>query len=157
MSAKIKHFDGFLASLEPKLRELLNCPPLDEARLRQCAGRPGIYLFSEGSCHLYVGRTDNLKKRIQTQRRSGAGTNQAAFAYAIAKHELSIPRVPYNKNHPAHPQMQPGFDRAFHRAKQRVRIMTVRVVQEDDSIGQALLEIYVHLRLHTEFNQFDNH
>ncbi len=36
----------------------------------------GIYLFSEGPTHLYVGRTNSLKKRIQNHGLSGQHSPQ---------------------------------------------------------------------------------
>ena len=152
-----KPFQDYAAALETKLALLLACAPLSESDLRDFDEVPGIYLFSEGDRHLYAGRTNNLKSRIQTHRRAGSKRNQAAFAYALAKAELGVAAVPYTKRHPEHPENLNGFEAAFCRAKDRVRSMRVRVVREDDPIGQALLEIYVHLRLATPFNNFDNH
>jgi len=150
-------FEDYTASLGSKLEMLLKCQPLAEVELAVYAEKAGLYLFSEEDQHLYVGRTDDLKERIQTQRRLGSATNQAAFAYAIAKKELGIANVPYSTKNPTHPKNVKGFEAAFRRAKERVRAMTVRVVKESDPVGQALLEIYIHLRLQTPFNNFSNH
>ena len=49
------------------------------------------------------------------------------------------------------------FCALFKVAKQRVRKMDVRYVEETDPIGQALLEIYAALALKTKYNEFDTH
>ena len=54
-------------------------------------------------------------------------------------------------------ERDPKFLRAFERAKERVRRMEVRFVEEADPLKQALLEIYVAVALHTRDNNFDTH
>ena len=48
-----------------------------------------------------------------------------------------------------------GFAAAFAAAKERIRRMEVRYVQESDANRQALLEIYATLVLKTHYNDFD--
>ena len=57
----------------------------------------------------------------------------------------------------AHLVQDPAFASAFTDAKARIRRMSVRFVQEDDQLRQALLEIYVHVALGTPFNDFATH
>ena len=49
------------------------------------------------------------------------------------------------------------FRREYAAAKQRIREMSVRWVQESDPVKQALLEIYVAVVLQTPYNNFDTH
>ena len=49
------------------------------------------------------------------------------------------------------------FAAAFKSAKERIRSMNVRFVEENDSVGQYLLEVYVAIVLGTPHNDFDNH
>lgn len=49
------------------------------------------------------------------------------------------------------------FRREYAAAKQRIREMSVRWVQESDPVKQALLEIYVVVVLQTPYNNFDTH
>jgi hypothetical protein len=44
-----------------------------------------IYLFSEGSRPLYVGRTRHLRQRLRQQSIPGAQHNQAVFAFRLAR------------------------------------------------------------------------
>ena len=49
------------------------------------------------------------------------------------------------------------FRLSFDSAKDRLRKMDLRFVEEIEPIRQALLEIYVAVVLKTPFNDFDNH
>ena len=49
------------------------------------------------------------------------------------------------------------FMAAFQRAKERVRAMEFRAVEEVDQNRQALLEIYCAITLETPFNDFGTH
>jgi hypothetical protein len=49
------------------------------------------------------------------------------------------------------------FAAAFQKAKERVRSMDVRFVEETDPLRQALLEIYVSIVLKTPYNDFNTH
>jgi hypothetical protein len=51
----------------------------------------------------------------------------------------------------------PEFDTAFTSAKQRIRKMDLRYVEETDPLRQALLEIYVSIVLKTPYNDFNTH
>jgi hypothetical protein len=51
----------------------------------------------------------------------------------------------------------PDFAKAFLLAKQRVRGMDLRYVEEVDQLRQALLEIYVAVVLRTPYNDFATH
>jgi len=51
----------------------------------------------------------------------------------------------------------PEFAAAFTAAKQRIRKMNLRYVEETDPLRQALLEIYVSAVLQTPYNDFNTH
>ena len=51
----------------------------------------------------------------------------------------------------------PLFKAEYERAKQRIRMMQVRYVDEQDPIKQALLEIYVFVVTGAIHNDFDTH
>lgn len=46
---------------------------------------------------------------------------------------------------------------AFKRAKERVRAMEFRAVEESDQTRQALLEVYCAIALKTPYNDFGTH
>jgi len=54
-------------------------------------------------------------------------------------------------------ESDPEFQSAFTEAKDRIRRIDVRFVEESDPTRQALLEMYVSLSLDTPYNDFDTH
>lgn len=115
----------------------------------------GIYLFSEGREHLYVGRSNRIRQRLQGHVRNSHYT--ATFAFLLAR-ESTGARASYQpKGSRAELLQQPRFARAFQRARERVRAMDVRFVEEVDPTRQALLEIYAAMACNTPYNNFDNH
>lgn len=117
----------------------------------------GVYLFSEESEHLYAGRSDDLRSRLNTHQRESSTVNQAAFAAEIARRACCIKRD-YGRKQPGKAYWEtPRFKQSFSAAKNGTRLMDVRVVEEADPVRQALLEIYVAFTLRTRFNDFSNH
>ena len=52
----------------------------------------------------------------------------------------------------------PAFENLFAAAKERIRRMSVRVIEIDDPVTQTLFEVYASLTLGTqEFNDFGTH
>ncbi len=118
----------------------------------------GIYLLSEGTRHLYVGRSNRLHKRIGNHCREGATYKMSAFAFRLAREATGRLQATYTKHGSRADLMQdPAFVRAFERAKGRIRQMDVRFVEESDPVHQAILEVYVAVALQTPYNDFDTH
>jgi hypothetical protein len=53
--------------------------------------------------------------------------------------------------------LDPTFAAAFSAAKERIRAMQYRYVEEVDQNRQALLEIYCAIVLETPYNDFNTH
>ena len=118
----------------------------------------GVYLFSEGALHLYVGRTNRLRKRLQNHCRLSGTHFTATFAFRIARHDTGRMKASYAPAGSRDELSNDTFFRAaFDAAKKRVNAMDIRFVEEADPVRQALLEIYVASALQTPFNDFDNH
>jgi hypothetical protein len=151
-------FAANIAGLHAMFEALLACPAFSPAKLPPDFQGAGVYLFSEAGRHLYVGRSDNLRRRIQTHIRPSAGTNQAAFAYRLARESAGIYKVSYKPLPPESDwsQVEP-FVSAFPASKERIRKMDLRFVREQDSVSQMLLEAYVAIALNTPYNDFANH
>ena len=115
-------------------------------------------MFSEGRQHLYVGRTNGIRRRLQNHCRISGTHDTATFAFRIARQATGQTKASYAKAS-SRDQLSkdPVFGPEFKRAKQRVNTMDIRFVEETDAVRQALLEIYVALALETTFNDFDNH
>jgi hypothetical protein len=78
-------FSEITEGLEPLFKQLLNMLPVQAGSLRKIMPIRGIYLFSEDGKHLYVGRSNNIKRRIGRHSRSGATYRMAAFVFHLAR------------------------------------------------------------------------
>jgi len=116
----------------------------------------GVYLLYEEEKPLYVGRTDNLKRRVRIHRTSDMGG--ATFAFKLAKEvavlaNLDLSDAKNKKEMAQHTE----FKKLFIGSKERVGRMCVKHVLIEDAITQAIFEPYVHLQLNTPYNDFGNH
>jgi hypothetical protein len=151
-------FRQFLDSLEPKFQALVAMTPTKFAALPTGMPERGIYLFSEGPTHLYVGRTNRIRKRLAGHCRPSSTHFSATFAFRLARHETGMVKATYTQaGSRAELVTHPAFGPAFGRAKARVANMDLRFVEETDPVRQALLEIYVAIALGTPHNDFENH
>jgi len=151
-------FRELVDSLEPQYQKLLAMQPLKYRALPRQLPSRGIYLFSEGPRHLYVGRTNRLRQRLQNHCRPSGTHFTATFAFRIARQETGRLRATYAKaGSRAALTDDAAFSQAFGRAKTRVAAMDIRYVEETDPARQALLEIYAARVLETPYNDFDTH
>ena len=151
-------FAGVIESLDPSFEKLLNTAPVTTMTLPQGMPGSGVYLFTESTHHLYVGRSNRLRSRIRRHGVETAKHNVAAFAFRIAREATGNTQASYKPEGSRKDLVQqPAFARAFSEAKARIRTMDVRFVEETDQLRQALLEIYIAVALATPFNDFDTH
>ncbi|TXK79993.1 GIY-YIG nuclease family protein [Rheinheimera tangshanensis] len=151
-------FKEYIESLEPSFQRLLNMDPVTVATLPSEMPLSGIYLFSENGDHLYVGRTNTIRKRLQNHCRPSSGHNSATFAFRLTRVITGIIQATYvAEGSRSSLEKHPTFGPEFIRQKHRVREMQVRFVSEPDPMRQALLEMYVSVSLGTPHNDFDNH
>jgi hypothetical protein len=151
-------FRKHVEDLEPTFQLLVQKRPVTSVSLPSDLPKRGIYLFSEAEKHLYVGRTDNLRRRIQDHCRESSNHNKATFAFRIARRETGRTQASYRTSGSrGELETDPVFRPAFVRAKARIRSMDLRFVEETDPTRQALLEIYAATVLETPFNDFENH
>jgi hypothetical protein len=151
-------FRQLLVELEPKRRQLLAMPPVTRDRLPNGMPLKGVYLFSEADRHLYVGRSNSLRKRIGLHCRDSARENMASFAFRLAKEQCGVGSATYRKGlGRAEVVLREDVARAFAAAKRRIRGMCLRFVEETDAVRQMLLEAYVAVIHKTPYNDFDNH
>ena len=151
-------FAALIESLEPSFQSLVTMTPVRFAQLPVSVPLRGIYLFSEGERHLYVGRTNGMKKRLQNHCRPSGTHFSATFAFRIAREATGMLKASYKAaGSRSELGAHPIFGPAFLSAKARVGAMDLRFVEESDSVRQALLEIYVATVLRTPYNDFDNH
>lgn len=152
------HFAEVVESLDPLFRLLLAMDPVTPVSLPRGMPREGVYLFSEGGIHLYVGRSRHIRRRIARHSRPGATHRMAAFAFRLARETTGHLSATYKREGSrAELMMDPAFREAFDRAKARIREMDVRYVEQADALRQTLLEIFVAVSLRTPYNDFRTH
>ena len=82
----------------------------------------------------------------------------AAFAFRLARESTGKLKATYTtKGSRAALMQEPSFREAFDMAKERIRAMEVRFVEEPDPVCQTLLEVYVAIALGTPYNDFETH
>ncbi|MFI5298066.1 MAG: GIY-YIG nuclease family protein [Polyangiales bacterium] len=151
-------FAKLVESLDPKFQTLRSMTPVTYAALPKDMPIRGIYLFSDGDEHLYVGRTNDIRRRLGWHCRPGSTHNQATFAFRIARQATGKLKASYAvKGSRADLVKDALFADAFATAKRRLAAMSIRFVEEGDPTRQALLEIYAATVLKTPFNDFENH
>ena len=148
-------FRQHVEALHGKFEALLKMMPVKVATLPKEIPASGIYLFSEGSEHLYVGRS----KRVRDRLRYHCGTApDASFAFKLARERVGKTKASYSRADSRKVLLlDAAFREAYQAAKQRIRQMDLRFIAEPDTNRQALLEIYVTIALGTPYNDFDTH
>src|SRR5947208_15068319 len=136
-------FRRFVDSLEPKFKALMARVPVRYATLSPQMPERGIYLFSAGDRHLYVGRTNRIRRRLAGHCRPSSTHFSATFAFRIARAETGLLKAAYSAaGSRASLVKDLKFGPAFARAKARLADMDLRFVEEVDAVRQALLEVY---------------
>ena len=153
-----KVFKEYIDSLEPSFQKLVHMRSVSVESLPKEMPKSGIYLFSESSKNLYVGRTNTIRKRLQSHCRPSSGHNSATFAFRLARQITGRTQATYSvKGSRQDLERDPEFSDVFIAQKQRIRRMDVQFVSEPDPMRQALLEMYVAVSLGTPHNDFDNY
>ena len=151
-------FNAAVTSLQPSFERLLGMEPISYGQLPATKHMPrrGIYLFSEGEDYLYVGRSNNLRRRYRDH--CSGDHNKAAFEMRLAR-EKTNKRATYTagKDDVKSLMQDAGFKEAFFAAQDSIRKMEFRYVEQTCPIRQALLEIYCALALKARHNDFENH
>ena len=152
-------FAKLIESLHPKYEQLITSPPCRDGALPRTMPKQGVYLFSEGGHHLYVGRSNNIRGRYGRHCNPGATHRMAAFAFKLAREATGRMAASYKPGEDSRSglMLNPEFIAAFRAAKARIREMDFRFVEETDQNAQALLEIYCTLALDACYNDFNTH
>jgi len=153
-----ERFRHFIEQLDVQFKRLKLMDPVKVSNLPRLMPTSGIYLFSERNHHLYVGRSNRLRTRIQEHSRPSSGHNSAPFAFLLTRYKLGLTKASYQFNGSRFElEKDPKFAEEFTKSKDRVRRMDIQYVEENDQMKQALLEMYVAIALHTKYNDFDTH
>jgi len=158
MEIQKKTFRDIIIDVEQLYSSLIISPVFKCARTPVSLNdKAGIYLFSEYGKPLYVGRSDNLRKRLASHRHRSHNT--ATFAFLIARHETGILDATYQSLGSRTDLLKndPVFSAAFDKARERIGSMDVQVIEVTDPVRQALLEIYAAFVSEAAYNDFENH
>jgi predicted GIY-YIG superfamily endonuclease len=151
-------FRQFVENLAPKVEALLEMTPVRYGGLPRDMPKRGIYLFSDGASHLYVGRTNRMRQRLAGHCLPSSTHFSATFAFRLARQETGMLKASYAvAGSRADLVKEPVFAASFARAKARLAQLDLRFVEETEPVRQALLEIYAAVLLKTPYNDFDNH
>ena len=152
----IMRFDQLADKMPELLKHLESQSFLTRENL---AGIPkqGIYVFYKDNKAVYVGRSNNLKRRIQEHGRPSSDHYSATLAFNIAKEKVNYKRNEHRLATRDDLEKAPGFEKAFFLARKQVAEMQVKVIEIEDQITQALFEIYAALILNTKYNDFGTH
>lgn len=152
-----EHFRHHVEAIHPLFEALLKSAPFSFSDLPKHLPQAGIYLFTEGDRHFYVGRTNRIRKRLQQHCRPGSPHDGTPFAFRLAREARNALGATYRREGYAPLMQDPAFCEAFAAAKTRLRAMHIRVIEEGSPFRQALLEMYVAPSLETPYNDFCSH
>ena len=149
-----ERFAGQLEIVEASFRRLVAraLVRMDEHR-STTPKRAGVYVIVERDRAIYVGRTRDLRRRLNDHLSSSV--SKAALAVRMARDDTGL-RASYKKEHSARHlfKTDEAFRAAFNSATERISAMHVLYVIEEDDVRQALLEIYAAVQLNTPYNSF---
>src|ERR1051326_5163373 len=125
-------FARFVEKLEPTFRALMAMQPVKYAGLPSQMPERGIYLFSENNDHLYVGRTNRIRKRLAGHCRPSSTHFSATFAFRVARKETGLLKATYTtQGSRAELVKHAVFGPAFQAAKVRLATMQLRFLEEN--------------------------
>jgi len=153
-----EEFKKHVEALEPAYRRLVDMQPVTVPSLPKVVPAAGVYLFSDKSASMYVGRTNRMRPRLQEHCRPSSPHGSAPFAFRLAREATGKMEATYvTIGSCAELEKDPDFKIAFELAKRRIREMELRFVEEADPLGQGLLEIYAAFASRARSNDFDTH
>ena len=119
---------------------------------------PGVYAFYKNGKPIYVGRANNIKKRIYGHTRPSSGHYSANFAFNLAKLELTE-RLSESKIGRKALMEDEDFVKRFFKFKSELFASNIRCIEIENDIIQTMFEPYLALKLNTYpvNNNFDNH
>jgi hypothetical protein len=117
----------------------------------------GIYLFTERGRPIYVGQTQDLRRRLGDHTRDGGTHFSASFAFLLARGSAKRAGLNIHRSRSdlaSHPRFRP----IFREAKRRVALMDVRFLPVKDPVVRTVFEVYAALALGTtRYNSFETH
>lgn len=146
---------SILTQMEPLLAKLKTCRSETFVTRKKLTDQ-GVYVFYEGEKALYVGRSNQIHKRIQIHGTESAPPGKASFAFRLLAKKCNFEIG--NRTGTDRSQKAKEHAGEFRKQKQRVRRMQVRAVAVPDVNESYFFEAYAILALGTtKFNKFEPH
>lgn len=116
------------------------------------APQKGIYVFYENGKPIYVGRSNNMRRRIRDHGAGSSDRHSATFALKLLRKALNEPKGK------AEEIVRDNKDE-YRRQRERVRSMTFQAVSVTDQLEQTLFESYAIIEMGTapQYNDFETH
>ncbi len=115
----------------------------------------GVYLFSEGDDHLFVGRTSRLYQRLLNHCRGSAHSNRSSLKLSVMLADAKFAAPASRKTSWGDIVKDQAFGEAFDKAKTRINKMQIRFIEENDSLSRYLLEAYCALAVEARYSEVD--
>lgn len=150
----IKPFEAKMDSLfKIYLSEIENSGFLDRGNLPIYGG---VYVFYKNSKPIYVGRADNIRKRIQWHTRKSSGSESASFAFNLAKNDYN--KGEFKKTRKELMEIE-EFIEIFENHKLNLHDCVFKCIKIENDIMQTMFEPYLAYKLGTYpvNNTFENH
>jgi len=164
----VKHLDLLF---ENEFENIKNAPLVDSKEL---PNEGGIYVFYKANEPIYVGRTDNIKERVQYHIRPKSGNGSATFAFNLAKKDFEKQerlKILTRRKHKQEIEgktikitrkeleKDPIFIPLFEARKQYLADCKFKFIKIQNDLIQTMIEPYLAYKLKTYpiNNIFENH
>ena len=116
------------------------------------APRRGVYVFYEKGNPIYVGRSNNMRRRIREHGAASSDRYSATFAFKLLRESLNEPEGRAEDIQRVHKE-------EYRQQRERVRAMTFRAVAITDQLEQTLFETYaiIEMGIAPQHNDFGTH
>ena len=150
-----QRFEATIAAVVAKFNQVCAAPLLPMRGGPSHSAKPGIYVLFEENIPVHVGRTRNLRKRLQGH--CSESHWHASFAFKRARADTGM-LADYKAGN-SRPKLanDPTFRPAFILQVAKIRTMQYRFLEVADPIEQYLLELYAAMELGTSMDEFDTH
>lgn len=152
---QVKHYEKEMDLLFKELYEEFNNSVL--VKRNQLPVYSGIYAFYENGKPIYVGRANNIRKRIQWHTRESSGSESASFAFNLAKMDYSK-KGEITKKRKELMEIE-EFLEIFRAHKLNLTNIEFKCIALENDILQTMFEPYLAFKLGTYpiNNTFENH
>ncbi|WP_026705277.1 GIY-YIG nuclease family protein [Flavobacterium soli] len=155
---KLEQVKPYLAEMDSLFKELYDeFNNSDLVKRNELPTYRGIYVFYEKGKPIYVGRANNIRKRIQWHTRKSSGSESASFAFNLAKIEY-VKNGKISKKRKELMQIE-EFIEIFTKHKLKLINIEFKFIAIQNDILQTMFEPYLALKLGTYpiNNTFENH